>query len=1196
MKKIRKIIVSIIIFIAVLLINQSSYAMSQEEAGQVLADFSIYFYKHYGARTLYSVAGRETTYTGQTVDGYYKFDCVGWVDFAVHQSLKLGGPTMSYFAVPPGGGNTPYYREGFECIKGDYTNANNLLSQEEVEDTLQPGDILFCGPEGPHVVIYVGDHNIIHCYSNLECEDLYDNDMHYTGYCAIGRITESAAAGLDEDNVVTMFEGDGYDEEGLEYKGTTEGHYKGKKQTSSWLFENFVGFLDYLFGMLAYIIRAPFVGWANIVENMINDTINDVSKVNIKETSENEKNSTDETNQDENSNSEEDENEETQATSENTKLGIYKPSANLKYGDEHRINIEDVIYNRIPLLDVDFFDVDLSETKSDAKVTISEDSVIYKLRENVAIWYTTIRSFSTVALLLVLIYLGIRLAISLTSGDKAKYKSMLTAWITSFIIVFFIHYFMIAVIEVNSYFVNVFKAVEVKYTGGMSLYDSIRTRAYSFKLSEGISATVMYMVLIYFLIRFLFVYLKRYFTVNILALMGPITAVKYAFDKINTGKSKSMVSWMRDFALNVFLQSVHALLYTTLMIIAFEVGMESIPGFILALIILNFVFKAEDIFLDIFKFDAKSLGGVRENKNYFAEAFAISKGVGFISVATAKFGFGAVKNTTKFVGDVGMFGAQVGVSGVRRAKWLADVFEARRNGMESPEYEYFDVKDKASNALENAKGKAMSLADDGLYNVTGGINKLASKIFRRQGDGTETITGVRSLRLGLYKMKQRDPNLYKTTKKLLNENSKLNRQVFTRSISNSVKSIKTMAYLSASIPMLVVDPKSGFPMFSSALQDIKNATEGSTYYGHMTKKQIRGRRGRIAAVALTGGTGYAVVSAMDNVKQNEKDRNKIVKNNIMLEDLRTANILERDIEKEIEKIDKELEKQKESLQEEDKKKLEDAVAKSKRDAIKQSLDSAINGRNLKGLINNYMAKNNLTRLDDSDVEKLLKEMNLDNIGKEIKALEGIEQLDIDKLNRKLDKLKTDLKNEISTVNDGATIEKTERKIEEIERKIKQKELIEKVGIETIKKVKDEIENNGELSEGLFMEKQSVEKIITEYMDKNNKQDLENSDINKIKDLFNEKIRQNMINTHASKDEVKQQFKEQNEGSGLDKKKAVNALLDANKKEGGKTIEVEDKYKKLSNKLRELEILNQKFINNNGKKAVNMDEFVKNIKK
>ena len=1337
MKKMKKIVVCIIIFISILLINESSYAMSQEDAGQALADFCINFYKHYGAKTMYSVAGREVTYTGKTVDGYYKFDCVGWVDFAVHQCLKMGGPSMTYFAVPPGGGNTPYYREGFECIKGDYTNANNLLSRDEVEDTLQPGDILFCGPEGPHVVIYVGDHNIIHCYSNLECEDLYDNDMHYTGYCAIGRITKSAAAGLNEDNIVTMFDGEGYDEKGLDYKGTTEGHYKGKKQSPSWLFENFVGFLDYLFGMFAYAIRAPFVGWANIIENMVNDTIKDVSQVNMVETApdddskkadgENTDNKKEENENSENTNS-------SDGSEEKQNLGLYKPSANLKYGYEHRINIEDLIYNRIPLLDVDFFDVDLSENKSDAKVTISDDSIIYKLRENVAIWYYTIRMVSIVSLLIVLIYLGIRLSITTVAGEKAKYKSMLIAWLTSFIIVFTIHYFMIVVIKVNDYFVDVFKATEVKYSGGVSMYDTIRTRAYSLKLSEGVPATVMYMVLIYYLLRFLFVYFKRYLTVNILALLGPIMAIKYAFDKINKGKSSSIVSWMKDFALNVLLQSIHALLYTSLMIIAYEMSMESIAGFIVALIILHFVFNAEEIVLKIFDFSSTSLDSVREDKNYFAEAFAITTGLGYMTSGIVKFGFGGIKNTTKFVGNLAGLTGQIATSTVNRGIWAfrnrnTELRDLRNGG--GVQYKPVDFVETVKKLSGKAGGNLATLADDKIYK----------------------ITGRRSLRLGLYKMKQRDPNLYKQTKNMLKANRKLNVQIFKRSISGSVKSIKTMTYLAASIPMMVVEPKSGFTMFSTALQDIKDTAVQSTYYGHKSKKQIRGRRGRVAAVVLTGPVGYAVIKAMDTVNENIKDSKKIMKTNLVLMDIQDANSLTRDIEKQIEEINKDIEKQKKALATDaDKDKLEKEDRNARKDAIDKMLDTILITTNLKRVVNNYMNKNNLERISESDVDGLLRELNIEDINSEIKHLANVKQTEINKLVNKAEKIKAKISNAISETNTNISLKDEMDKIQAdiantelaIQKEIMQKQIIEKIGHQIVSygdqnsgilkdannvaaTIKEYMQNNniGELQEidikkvaeyfaqkakqGQFAvnqqsnsrgtsdsqrkfnitnineeirnlsnarqkdinelkkqvnkmrnkfsatvdssnldssikkefkelqreltkaeaaiqkernqqeitqmigtqivgfgnlkvsymnDKDKINKIIQEYKANNGITELKEDDVKKVARYFNDQIRHDKFEKFMDKKELHKEIKAENKKSeGIDKKATVNAMLDTNKKQKIKTDDFEEKYKEIAIKLRELAILNQKLINNHGKKnSIDIDKFIKNIKK
>ena len=178
---------------------------SKDTAGIILAQFAMNFYKDYADETSYGIEGREKTYTGEKVDGKYVFDCVGWISFAVHQSLKLGSESYTEFAVPPGAGNIPYYTNGFECIKGDVNNANNLLSKEEVENTVMPGDILFCGPGGANAVLYVGDNKIIHISDKLKLENLYDNSMKFTGYCAIGRISENAAKTIKLSDITTVF-------------------------------------------------------------------------------------------------------------------------------------------------------------------------------------------------------------------------------------------------------------------------------------------------------------------------------------------------------------------------------------------------------------------------------------------------------------------------------------------------------------------------------------------------------------------------------------------------------------------------------------------------------------------------------------------------------------------------------------------------------------------------------------------------------------------------------------------------------------------------------------------------------------------------------------------------------------------------------------------------------------------------------
>ena len=46
------------------------------------------------------------------------------------------------------------------------------------------------------------------------------------------------------------------------------------------------------------------------------------------------------------------------------------------------------------------------------------------------------RTVSIIGLIVTLLYLGIRMALSTIAEDKAKYKELLVSWLVSFIIVF----------------------------------------------------------------------------------------------------------------------------------------------------------------------------------------------------------------------------------------------------------------------------------------------------------------------------------------------------------------------------------------------------------------------------------------------------------------------------------------------------------------------------------------------------------------------------------------------------------------------------------------------------------------------------------------------------------------------------------------------------------------------------------------
>lgn len=102
-----------------------------------------------------------------------------------------------------------------------------------------------------------------------------------------------------------------------------------------------------------------------------------------------------------------------------------------------RYSPEKIFSGQVPALDVNFLNPKQWET--DAK---NEKSITQALHDTIAGWYNALRNLAIVALLSVLLYMAIRMIISSTASDKAKYKKMMLDWLVALCLLFFLHYIM----------------------------------------------------------------------------------------------------------------------------------------------------------------------------------------------------------------------------------------------------------------------------------------------------------------------------------------------------------------------------------------------------------------------------------------------------------------------------------------------------------------------------------------------------------------------------------------------------------------------------------------------------------------------------------------------------------------------------------------------------------------------------------
>lgn len=266
------------------------------------------------------------------------------------------------------------------------------------------------------------------------------------------------------------------------------------------------------------------------------------------------------------------------------------------------VTIDDILFNRVGITDINFFDLD------------GAGSALRVLRELIAGWYYTLRNLSIVILLCILVYLGIRMAISTVASEKAVYKKMLIDWMVSFAIIFVIHYIILITINVSNALVDIIgNAQSAELAQSTSFWNSYMGEVFglagSWKILEGLGGSIMYLMLGVALFGYLFVYIKRMVTIAFLILIAPIITITYSIDKIKDSKSQALDTWVKEFAFNVLLQPFDCLIYVIFVSSAISITGQGIGGLVLAIIMLTFRKQAMDIVKNMFGFGAaKTLG------------------------------------------------------------------------------------------------------------------------------------------------------------------------------------------------------------------------------------------------------------------------------------------------------------------------------------------------------------------------------------------------------------------------------------------------------------------------------------------------------------------------------------------------------------------------------------------------------------
>ena len=232
--------------------------------------------------------------------------------------------------------------------------------------------------------------------------------------------------------------------------------------------------------------------------------------------------------------------------------------------DMNYFTIESLVKNDRQLFDANFFNF---ETKS---------STNNKFKESVAIWYNALKQLALILSLVVLIYIGIRMALSTIASDKAMYKKMLISWFEGILLIWLMPYILTIAMTLSDVIVTFIKN-SVGQTKGFELeiIDNFYTYLENDVHYRFVLWSIAYWILVSYQLRFLIAYAKRFLSIGVLIMVSPIVCVTNAIDKAGDGRAQGVQTLFKELLVNIYIQPIHVIIFEVFIITANNIATKA---------------------------------------------------------------------------------------------------------------------------------------------------------------------------------------------------------------------------------------------------------------------------------------------------------------------------------------------------------------------------------------------------------------------------------------------------------------------------------------------------------------------------------------------------------------------------------------------------------------------------------------------
>lgn len=305
------------------------------------------------------------------------------------------------------------------------------------------------------------------------------------------------------------------------------------------------------------------------------------------------------------------------------------------------ITIDRIIYNRVVMLNANFFDKSVNPSVSTASKAV---------KDSINSWFGFFRKIALVVIMIFVVVAGIKIILGTPNG-KAKAGEIFKKIVMAVVLIYFFPYVMRYAFDINAAITEQIysKTHVVDKAGGVTisqvsdfLLDELEfrspqyvsanslkvgpgsteaTQLYLNKIEQyaasadlmrimrafaGVTLRFMYVIIWYILLVqtyiMVVIYIKRYITIAFLLAIYPLVIIGYLSGSMFGSSHTAFNHWCSKFFTNVFLQSIHAIIYGVITGILVEQVRASLDGnpldkinWILMVVATSFLFTAEKI-------------------------------------------------------------------------------------------------------------------------------------------------------------------------------------------------------------------------------------------------------------------------------------------------------------------------------------------------------------------------------------------------------------------------------------------------------------------------------------------------------------------------------------------------------------------------------------------------------------------------